>query len=127
MLAEAMVQGRIGRQAFSRKSLVDEQTRSLADRVLYTIDENFPGPEQFRGEVRIRLRGGSELTAIEQHNRGSSDNPMSIADLKAKFTENATPVLSPAQIEQLGHAVLNLETCQDARQIVELAVGRLDQ
>jgi len=48
---------------------------------------------------------------------------MSVAEIVAKFGENAAGVLSPARIERLVETVLDLDQAPDVRPIVDLAVA----
>jgi len=122
-LAEAMVHGRIGKDAYAPASLSDPRILRIADRVEYEVDEAFPGPERFKGQVTVELRDGRELSMVEEHNRGSAANPMSVAEIVAKFGENAAGVLSADRIGRLADAVLDLDHAQDVRRIVDLAVA----
>ncbi len=120
-LAEAMVRGRIGRDAYAPSSLTDPSILALADRVHHRVDMHFPGPEQFKGEVRITLRDGRHFEAVEEHNRGSAANPMALKDLIAKFEENASARLSAAQSALVIEAAMTLERAPRAGDLARLA------
>jgi 2-methylcitrate dehydratase PrpD len=122
-LAEAMHAGRLGKNAYQSHALQNPEILRLADSVAYYVDPTFPGPEQFKGQVKITLHNGAVYEAIEEHNRGSAENPMSTADLVAKFEENAGAVLSPVQIKQLAAQTFALERTADASVLVQLSVG----
>ncbi len=119
-LAEALVRGRIGKDAYSKAALRDPEILSVADRVEFVVDPNFPGPQQFKGVVSIETADGRRLEAIEEHNRGSSANPMSAEDLIAKFRENVAGVLPDKQAERVVDAVLSLDEAPDASAIAQL-------
>lgn len=123
-LAEALVTGRLGKDAYGREALADPAILSLADKVSYTIDPDMPGTDQFKGVVRIRLSDGTELTHVEEHNRGSRQNPMTEDELWSKFAENAGDLLDEAGVKRLGEAILALESADDASAIVPLTVPR---
>jgi len=122
-LAEALHTGRLGKDAYQPRAIQDPAILALADCVTFQVDPAFPGPERFKGAVKIVLRGGAVYEAIEEHNRGSAENPMSTADLLSKFEENAATVLEPAQIHRLADAVLSLEDSNDASALVGLSIG----
>ena len=44
--------------------------------------------------VRVALKDGRVFTETEEYNRGSAENPMSEAELRAKFDDNAGGVLA---------------------------------
>lgn len=113
-LAEALAKGRIGKDAYAPASLKDPLILDLADRVEFVVDESLPGPQQFKGVVRVELAGGRVLEAVEEHNRGSRANPMSADDLIAKFRENVSGVMPARRAERLADAVLALDEAADA-------------
>ena len=122
-LAEALYTGHLGKDAYRPSAIRNPAILALADCVTFRIDPAFPGPERFKGAVKIVLRGGAVHEAVEEHNRGSAENPMSSADLLSKFEENAATVLRPAQIHHLADAILSLENSSDARALVDLSIG----
>ncbi len=113
-LAETLVLGRIDKNAYQPESLTDPLILGIADRVEIQVDPKFPGPERFKGAVKIVMKDGSVYETVEEHNRGSAANPMATADIVAKFDANAADVLNAAQRRALAEAVLALPTAQDA-------------
>jgi 2-methylcitrate dehydratase PrpD len=122
-LAEAMVHGRLGRSAYAPDSLANPVILSLARRVRYHPDAGFQAPGQFKGEVEITLDDGRSVREIEEHNRGSAQNPMSEGDLRAKFDENVAGLLSVPARNRLADAILQLEQLPDAAALVELSLA----
>ena len=122
-LAEAMAAGRLGKNAYQASALQNPEILRLADAVTYNVDPSFPGPERFKGQVKVTLHNGAVYEAIEEHNRGSAENPMSTADLISKFEENVATVLTPAQTERLAAAIFGLESAGAASALVQLAIG----
>lgn len=122
-LAEALHFGALGKNAYREASLRNPEILRLADAVEYRVDPGFPGPERFKGVVRIVLNDGTVFEAVEEHNRGSARNPMSRAELLAKFEENADGVLTPAQTKRLIEAVDGLDGAPDAGRLVELSLA----
>jgi 2-methylcitrate dehydratase PrpD len=120
-LAEALVRGRIGKDAYGAESLSDPRILRLADVVDYAIDPEFPGPARFMGAVTVCMRDGSRYDAVEEHNRGSAANPMRVEDLIGKFNENAAGVLPPGSARRVVDVVLVLERMADARELIDLA------
>ena len=124
-LAEALHAGRLGRDAYQPSSLQDPEILRLADSVTYHVDPSFPGSERFKGQVKVIMDSGATYEAVEEHNRGSAENPMSTEDLLAKFEENAAPVLSPARTHRLAEAIFELESSRDASALVQLTIRDL--
>lgn len=120
-LAEALVKGSLGKDAYGPDSLRDAATLALARRVHYHVDPSYPGPGRFKGSVTISLADGRTVTDVVEHSRGSADNPMTVDDLRAKFDENASGVLDAASRDDLADAIARIETLPDASTIVRLA------
>jgi 2-methylcitrate dehydratase PrpD len=118
-IAEAFVRGALGRHAYSDASLRDPEILGLARRVRYHVDPAFPGPGRFKGTATVTLTGGRVLTEVEDYNRGSAENPMTDAELRAKFDENAG-ALSPAARERVADAISRLDSLPDARALTDL-------
>jgi len=122
-LAEALVRGSLGRYAYSAGSLRDPEILALARRVRFHADPAFPGPGRFKGTVTVTLKDGKTLTDVEEYNRGSAENPMTDAELRAKFDENAEGFLSPVARDRVAGAVGRLDELADARALVDLVVN----
>lgn len=122
-IAEAMVRGSLGKTAYSGASLRDPEILGLAQRVRFHPDPAFPGPGRFKGAVTVTLRDGRTITEVEDYNRGSVENPMTGADLRAKFDENAAGFLDAAARDAVAGAVDQLDTLTDARTLVDLVVN----
>jgi 2-methylcitrate dehydratase PrpD len=123
-LAEALVRGSLGRHAYGDESLRDPEILALARRVRYHVDQTFPGPGRFKGAVTVTLKSGKTLAEVEEYNRGSSENPMTDEELRAKFDENGQGLLDRASRDRVAAAVMSLDTWSDARSLVDLAVAR---
>jgi 2-methylcitrate dehydratase PrpD len=120
-LAEALYRGSLGKDAYRAESRQHPEVLALARRVSYYADPAFPGPGRFKGVVRIVMRDGRSFEEVEEYNRGSSENPMSEAELLAKFHENAASFLLPAERAALAEQILRVEELPDASVLVALA------
>jgi 2-methylcitrate dehydratase PrpD len=120
-IAEAFVRGALGRHAYGGDSLRDPEILGLARRVRYHVDPAFPGPGRFKGAVTVTLTSGRVLAEVEDYNRGSAENPMTDAELRAKFDENAGGFLSKTARDRVADAVFSLDALADARSLVDLA------
>jgi 2-methylcitrate dehydratase PrpD len=121
-LAEAFHRGELGKKAYDGESLRNPEILALTKRVRYRVDPEFPGPGRFKGAVEVRLKDGRVFKEVEEHNRGSAENPMTYAELRSKFDENAGGFLSKEQCESLAEKIGILETLPDAKVLVDLAV-----
>ena len=100
-LAEALYCGKLGRDAYEDRNRLNPEILALARTVEYYVDPEFPGPGRFKGAVRVTLKDGRILTEVEEYNRGSAENPMSQAELRAKFDDNASGLLSADERDRL--------------------------
>lgn len=123
-LAEAFSRGELGKSAYASRSLRNPEILALAARVRYRVDPEFPGPGRFKGAVEVRLKDGRVFKEVEEHNRGSAENPMTYSELRAKFDENASGFLSKEQRDRLADGIGALETLPDAKVLVDLACGK---
>jgi 2-methylcitrate dehydratase PrpD len=120
-VAEALVRGTLGKTAYSAVSLRDPAILALARKVHYHVDPDYPGPGRFKGAVKVTLAGGRVIEEVEEYNRGSSENPMTYAELRAKFDENAAEFLTAERRENLANVVMRLETVTDVGSLPSLA------
>ncbi len=121
-IAEAFYFGDLGRRAYDDARRLHPEVQALAKRVHYHVDPAFPGPGRFKGAVQITLRDGRTITEVQEHNRGSVENPMTDAELRAKFDDNASELLTAGQRDRLADAIGRTERLDDARVLVRLAV-----
>ena len=122
-IAEALHEGRLGKAAYAPSNLRNPAILALAQRVRYYIDPDFPGPGRFKGAVRITLHDGRVIEETQEHNLGSPENPMTAAQLRAKFDENASGMLSISERSRLASEIDRLDQLDDASTIVECATG----
>ena len=59
-------------------------------------------------EAELNL--GQQFTEVGEHNRGSAESPMTYAELRAKFDDNASGFLSPEARTRLADEIQCLET-----------------
>jgi 2-methylcitrate dehydratase PrpD len=108
-LAEALCHGTLGKNAYSSGSRNNPEILALARRVEYRVDPGYPGPGRFKGAVKIVLKDGRAMEEVEEYNRGSVENPMTIDELRAKFDDNASGFLSASQRQLLVEQVDRLQ------------------
>jgi 2-methylcitrate dehydratase PrpD len=73
--------------------------------------------------VEIEMADGRTLESFCEHPRGSFENPLSRAQIEAKFRTYAKGVISDAQAEEVVAAVNRLEGLASVRQLMELLRG----
>lgn len=119
-VAEALYRGALGKSAYSAESRANPEILALARRVECRVDPTYPGPGRFKGAVKITLRDGRVVEEIEEYNRGSTENPMTYEELRAKFEENASGFLAPAARDRLLDQLKRLETIPRANSLIRM-------
>jgi 2-methylcitrate dehydratase PrpD len=121
-LAEALYCGRLGRDAYEDRNRLNPGILALARAVEYYVDPDFPGPGRFKGAVRVTLKDGRVLTEVEEYNRGSAENPMTQAELRAKFDDNASGILTAEALDHLASVIGQTENLSDVSRLVSLSI-----
>jgi len=113
-----MVYGRLGEPEFSDEAVRDPAVIALRERVSATVDQNI-GEEQVR--ISVLLKDGRRLEGSVEHAIGSAKNPMSDAQLEAKFKGLAAPILGTGRANRLMEFCRDLEKAADAGELARLA------
>ena len=88
-IAVAFVTGGAGFSAFTEQTVRDARVLGLAAKVRYAIDPANPYPNAYTGHVRMTLKDGRVLEERQPHIRGGAAEPLSRAEIQAKFRSNA--------------------------------------
>lgn len=107
-LAAALVLERTDPAVFDLANLRDPALLAVADRVDYELREYETFPASLPGGVRVELDGGEALELHLPHQRGGSANPMSAAEVAAKYRANAAAALPGPAVEAIERTVLGL-------------------
>jgi len=87
-IAVALVTGGAGLAAFTEETAKDERILGLASKVRYVVDPKNPYPRAFTGHIRMTLNDGKVLEERQPHIRGGAHEPLSRAEIEAKFLGN---------------------------------------
>src|SRR5262245_10788504 len=88
-IAAAVLRGNVGLDAFTDAAVADRHVREVAAKVGYVVDPANPYPNAYTGHIRATLRDGRSVEERQPHLRGGANEPLSRAELEAKFTANA--------------------------------------
>jgi 2-methylcitrate dehydratase PrpD len=88
-IAAGLVRGNVGLGDFTDDAVKDETVLAAASKVRYEIDPNNPYPDNYTGHIRATLRDGSVVEERQPHMRGGAHEPLTRADIEAKFLLNA--------------------------------------
>lgn len=92
-LAHQLVRKELGISSFVADEIADPDVLAVASRVSYETKKYSATPDSFGGGVRVTLRDGRVLEKELRHQRGSQVNPMTEADIIAKYRDNASLTL----------------------------------
>jgi 2-methylcitrate dehydratase PrpD len=112
-LAARLVHGRLDVTSFAPDAIVDPDVLAVASRVEYEVKEYAPAPDAFSGGVRVETHDGRTLEAELRHQRGGSENPLSVDDVVGKYRANAGLGLDEVDVDRLEAVVLSLESAPD--------------
>jgi 2-methylcitrate dehydratase PrpD len=96
-IAAALRLGHCGPGAFTEKIIADPAILKLAARVATPVEQRPAAPGQLRARLTIETDDGQRWQAEQEHHRGSAENPISRADVEAKFEANTERLLSRRQ------------------------------
>jgi 2-methylcitrate dehydratase PrpD len=111
VVSHALLYGSVRLNAFSEERLADPAIRELMKRVSLAADPvftaGFPGMRAAR--VAVTTEQGERYEHFAPYRKGDPEAPLSDAELQAKFTELAEPVIGAARTRALGDAVWALD------------------
>jgi 2-methylcitrate dehydratase PrpD len=88
-IAAGLVLGDAGLEAFSDARAADPRLAAVAAKVRYRIDPDDPYPKRFTGHIRATLVDGRVVELRQPHFRGGAAEPLTRAEIDAKFVSNA--------------------------------------
>ncbi len=115
-VATALVHGSVRLAAFEPDRLADPVVQALTKKTEVVLDAqctaDFPGRRSAR--MDITLKDGTVLSRYQATRKGDPDDPLTDAELAAKFRELATPAIG-AEAEPLLADLLRLDQLQSVR------------
>jgi 2-methylcitrate dehydratase PrpD len=119
-VAAAMVRGRVREAEFSDQAIGEAGIIALRERVSAAIDRSI-AEDQVR--IIVTLKDGRRLEKYIEHAIGSAKNPMTNAQLEAKFRGLAEGVLTPDRVRKLMDLCWNIEKASDAAEVARGAAA----
>jgi len=119
----AFDQGRLDGHAYAPESLANPAIRDLARRVRYAIDPDAPGTERYKGWVIVEMKDGRRLESVQEHNHGSLADPMTPAEIRAKFADNAVRALPAERLPRIVEAVEALDRAPGVGDLIDLCIN----
>src|SRR5215467_514831 len=125
LLARAIIDGRVFIDAFSDSAVRDPNVLKLAERIQMRLDNNLPSTDLGSRPCRVtlRLKNGQTYSRVVQNAKGSPEFPLSVDELKAKFTDCARQTLNESATKRVLDDLDRLETLEDIRPLSQLLLG----
>ncbi len=110
-VAVALIDGAAGLEQFTDARAADPALRALAAKIEHRIDPDNEYPSNYSGHLRVRLRDGGVLEAVQPHLRGGRHAPLGRAQLVEKMAANLAhggwPAARAQQIEKLCRGIFD--------------------
>jgi len=121
-VAVAALDGRVGQAQFTAERVARADVRDVLSRteVVAVPELTALYPEKFPARVTITLRDGSKLTAMRYFPTGDPQQPLSASELEAKFLDNASARLAPADARELAELIRSLPELKDLTRLSAL-------
>lgn len=118
----------LGPEAFEAPYLGAERFHAIADRVTVAEDPNYTAmlPSTRAARVKVRLNDGSERTAEAMGSRGDPHDPLTSADIEAKFL-NLTAGRMGKRADALMSSILRIDESEDVRHVFDALIPSLHE
>jgi 2-methylcitrate dehydratase PrpD len=112
-VASMLVRGHVAVADFTDDAITDPSVLAVAAKVTYETPEYPTYPQAFPGGVRVLLTDGTRLEADFPYQQGGPENPLTAAEVRAKFRDNAALALSEGDATALEETILSLDEIDD--------------
>lgn len=111
IVAVALLDGKVGLAQFNSRHLGDEKLQALIQKVEVFSDKKHSAayPEAIGNTVSVKIEGKTYSEKVD-YPKGFPKNKMSDAEVEAKFTRMATPLLSKTAAQNILDTIWKLET-----------------
>ncbi|MCA8929144.1 MAG: MmgE/PrpD family protein [Alphaproteobacteria bacterium] len=124
IVAQSLLRGRFTLDELDPAAYSEEAALDLAAKVDWAEDPNTRFPRYYSGEIVVQTKDGRTHRYREDVNRGSDANPLTAADIEAKFWANATRAVNRVRAERVFDAVMGLDKAADGWALMDaLAAG----
>jgi 2-methylcitrate dehydratase PrpD len=124
LIARALVDGRVGLDAFTDEAIQDPTVLAVAAKVTMQLGADLKSNQSGRpARVAIHLADGQVLNKRVDSAKGGDIVPMTAEELRAKFNECAVHVVGATPADQLASAIDSLEAARDLRSLTTLLRG----
>jgi 2-methylcitrate dehydratase len=122
VLAAALLDGTITTETYSDARRADPRLQALLDKMTVIENPDFTKahPQKWPYRIELILRSGKPVVAHAEYFKGHAKNPMSDAEVEAKYRELMAPVLQESQINQLLSTLWTMERLPDIGDVISL-------
>ena len=119
--AVALTYGQVHQSHFDEQYYRSRQLLDLTGRVKVaaSAEADRRAPEAMLCDVEVVTKSGERYTAEVPYHKGHYKNPMTDAEVEAKFRSLAQDLLSPAQTDALLEKLWNLEEVEDIGEVLQ--------
>ena len=120
--AVALTYGYVHQDHFDERYYRSPELLDLTNRVQVAVsaEANRRAPEAMLCELEVVTKDGQSYTATVPYHKGHYKNPMTDAEVEAKFRSLAEPLIPAAQTAALLEKLWHLEEVADIREVMEL-------
>jgi 2-methylcitrate dehydratase PrpD len=120
--AAALAEGRVGLPTFTDEKAHDPAIRALIERVRVVVDPTIPTDAERTMWTRltVRLGDGRQVEIAPRPVPGHPARPVTLAELRAKFSECAGLVLPADRVDSVREMVETLDACPDLRSLTAI-------
>jgi 2-methylcitrate dehydratase PrpD len=122
IVAVTLLDGAALLDQFAEARLADPAVLDLAGRVKIEVDPDIDRlyPQRYANRVEMLLKDGRRLATRVDFPKGSSEQPLSFAEVAAKFRSLAAQALSAERTERVIDAVDSLDSLKEIRRLTRL-------
>lgn len=115
--ALAFLKGRITPDMFTRQWIEDPDVIKFRDKITVLLN---PGLEKFETIVKVVTRQGRILEDFIKASKGSPEDPLTFLEMRQKFMNLASPVISKENAETIVDKIRYLPEIEDINEIIQL-------
>ncbi len=113
-------------ESFEPKKITDPRLVGLIQKISVSRNTELSAqyPEASPNDVRIELRSGKVLQRRVTYGRGHPKNPMTDAEVEAKFRGLVRPILSEQRMNQVLETIWKLEEVSELGSLFSMIIAR---
>lgn len=122
-VATALAKGKVTLDDFNDAQLADATVQQLLPRINVVHPPEWATVSSLIQEVEIKLKNGKKYTRKVTAPKGDPDNPLTDAELLAKFTDCARLMLKTGALKKTRDLILRIEELKDVTELTEVLTG----